>query len=154
MKREKYPAREVLLVGDRQRETALTILMNAPLDPDKPLLFAIHEYAKPRKDEQNAAMWSGPLRDIEQQGYVEGRTYSADVWHVFFKRQFLPEEYDPELCLKGYRKWDYTPDGERVLVGSTKKLSVKGFAKYLTEVEAYAASELGVVFTASPRLAA
>lgn len=144
----------MLLRDESVRESALAAIRNAPLDADKPLEFLLREEVKARKPDQNALMWAGPLRDIAEQGYVEGRTFSADVWHEHFKREFLPEEYDPELCKEGYRKWDYTPKGERVLVGSTTQLTVRGMAMYITQVEAYGASELGVRFHASPRLAA
>lgn len=154
MTRTPYPARKMLLRDESVRESAIAALRNAPLDASKPLEFLLRDEVKARKPDQNALMWVGPLADIAQQGYVDGRTFSADVWHEHFKREFLPEEYDPELCKDGYRKWDYTPNGERVLVGSTTQLTVKGMAQYITQVEAYGASELGVRFHANPRLAA
>lgn len=152
--RAPYPPRKIRLVGDLQRESAIAAIRNAPIDADKPLECVIREEVKARKPDQNALMWVGPLRDIAEQGYVEGRTFSAEVWHEHFKREYLPEEFDPELCKDGYRKWDYTPKGERVLVGSTTDLTVRGFALYLKQVEAYAQMELGVQFHANPRKAA
>lgn len=149
-----YPLRKILLVGDMQREGAIAALRNAPLDPLRPLEFVLREEVKARKPDQNSLMWAGPLRDIAEQGYVDGKTYSAKVWHEYFKEQYLPEEFDPSLCKEGYRKWDYKPDGGRVLVGSSTDLTVRGFALYLQQVEAYGARELGVQFHASPRLAA
>lgn len=151
MNRTEYPARKFRLIGEMQREAAIAAIRNAPLDPDKPLEALLREEVKARKPDQNALMWVGPLADIAEQGYVNGRTYAADVWHEFFKREYLPEEFDPALCKEGYRKWDYTPDGSRVLVGSTTQLTVKGFAQYLTKVEAYARIELGVQFHANPK---
>ena len=149
--RTDYPTRKILLRAEQQRESAIAALRNAPLDPDKPLEFVLREEVKARKPDQNALMWSGPLADIEEQGYVNGRTYKAEVWHEHFKREYLPEEFDPALCKEGYRKWDYTPAGERVLVGSTKELTIRGFALYLKQVEAYAQVELGVQFHANPK---
>lgn len=149
--REKFPTRKILLRSETQRATALAALANAPLDPDRPIEFLLREEVKSRKPDQNAAMWAGPLKDIEEQAYVHGRTYSRQVWHEYFKEKFLPEHFDPELCKEGYRKWDAMPDGRFILVGSTTQLTVKGFRDYLRQVEAYAATELGVVFTASPR---
>lgn len=147
MTRQKYPTRKILLRAPQQVEVAISAIRNAPLDQSKPLELLIREEVKARKPDQNSLMWAGPLREIAAQGYVDGRTYTAEVWHEHFKREFLPESYDPELCKReDYRKWDYTPGGERILVGSTTDLTVRGFALYLTQVEAYAASELGVVF--------
>lgn len=147
MTRQKYPARKILLRAPQQVEVAISAIRNAPIDSVKPLELLIREEVKARKPDQNSLMWAGPLREIAAQGYVAGRTYTPEVWHEHFKREFLPESYDPELCKReDYRKWDYTPGGERILVGSTTDLTVRGFALYLTQVEAYAASELGVVF--------
>lgn len=149
-----YQAKKILLPGESQREAAIAALRNAPIDPDKPLEFLLREEVKARKPDQNALMWAGPMRDIAEQGWLNGRTYTAEVWHEFFKREYLPEEFDPALCKDRYRKWDYTPTGERVLVGSTTDLTVRGFALYLQQVEAFAGRELGVRFHANPKQAA
>lgn len=149
-----YPTRTFLLPNEDARERAIASLRNAPIDPAKPLQFVLREEVKARKPDQNALMWAGPLRDIAEQGWLNGRTYTADVWHHFFKGEYLPEEFDPSLCKEGYRKWDYTPTGERVLVGSTTELTVRGFALYLQQVEVFARFELGVQFHANPRQAA
>lgn len=149
--RAPYPTRKILLRAGLQQDAAIAALRNAPLDPAKPLEFVLREEVKARKPDQNSLMWVGPLADIAEQGYVNGRTYAADVWHEFFKREHLPEEFDPALCKEGYRKWDYTPAGDRVLVGSTTQLTVRGFAQYLKQVEAYAQTELGVQFHANPK---
>lgn len=147
--RQKYPTRKILLRSESQQEAALAAIRNAPLDPDKPLECVLREEVKARKLDQNALMWAGPLSDIAEQCYVNGRTYTAEVLHEYFKREFLPEDFDPEQCKDGYRKWDYTPKGERVLVGSTTQLTVRGFARYLQQIEAYGQTELGVQFHAN-----
>ena len=152
--RHPYPGREVLLRSEILRDSAIAALRNAPLDPDKPLQFVLREEPRKRKPDQNALMWAGPLADIAEQGYVNGRTFTPEVWHEHFKREYLPEEFDPALCKEGYRKWDYTPKGERVLVGSTTQLTVRGFALYMKQVEAFAQVELGVRLHVSPRIAA
>jgi len=134
-----------LLVGASQQAAVQAFVGNLPLDADEPLEVVVRERQKPRKMSQNALMWVGPLADIAEQAWVLGQRFPAESWHEQFKRDFLPEEFDPELCLEGYRKWDYTPRGERVLVGSTTDLTVKGMAQYLTQVEA-AGAQLGVEF--------
>jgi hypothetical protein len=151
--RAEYPTRTVYLRTESQREMALSMIANAPLDDANPLEFVLREKLKVRKPDQNALMWAGPLRDIEEQGYLDGRTYSAEVWHEYFKRQYLPEEYDPQLCREGYRKWGILPDGSRELVGSTTQLTVRGMADYITRVEAFGAG-IGVMFHVRERLAA
>lgn len=149
MMRQPFATRKFRLVGELQLRTLMALLPNLPQDPVKPLEIVIREEVKARKPDQNALMWVGPLADIAEQAYVNGRTYSAEVWHQYFKAEFLPEEFDPELCKEGYQKWDFKPNGERVLIGSTTELTVKGFAQYLEQVFAYGAS-VGVQFHSSP----
>ena len=129
---------------------ASTMLHNLPADGTMEAVF--RKITKARTPDQNSAMWSGPLRDIEDQAWVEGKQYKADVWHEHFKLEYLPEIDDPDieiLAKKGYRKWDYTPNDRRVLVGSTTQLTTTGMARYLTQIEAYGGS-LGVRFHANP----
>jgi hypothetical protein len=143
--RPKYEQRKILLRGAEQVERAVALLRNVPLDATRPLELLVREEAKPRKPDQNALMWSGPLADMAEQAWCDGRQFSAEVWHEFAKRQFLPDDFDPDLCLEGYRKWDIDPAGERVLVGSTTQLTVKGMAQYLEQIFALGGS-LGVEF--------
>lgn len=150
MRRQKFITRTIELRGWPQIDALSALISHLPIDPDNPIEAVFREKQKGRKPDANALMWAGPLKDIAEQAWVEGRRYSAEVWHEQFKRLYLPEEYDPELCKEGYRKWDYTPSGDRVLIGSTTQLTVKGFAQYLTQVEADGAS-MGVMFHENPR---
>ena len=145
MKRDKYQTRQAFLGNEMNREAAKLLIDKAPLDPLRPLEVLIREQVKQRGLDVNSLMWAGPLKDISEQAWVAGKRFSADAWHHFFKIEFLPEEFDPELCLEGYVKWEIAPNGDRALVGSTTKLSRKGFAIYLEQVTAYGAG-LGVMF--------
>lgn len=147
--RQKFNERKFRLVGAQQVSAILALLPNLPIDTDKPLELVIREEVKARKPDQNALMWSGPLADIEEQAYVNGRTFTATVWHEHFKAEYLPEEFDADLTKEGYTKYDFTPSGDRVMVGSTKELTIKGFAQYLEQVIAFGAN-LGVRFHANP----
>ena len=62
---------------------------------------------------------------------VNGKQYSAETWHELFKRMFIGVE---EL-----------PDGS-VIGKSSTALTTAEFSDFCTQVEAYAASELGVTF--------
>ena len=119
----------------------MTIIDHAQLDGVNPLQLTFGEEIKARKPDQNALMWAGPLKDIANQVYLGGRTYSSELWHEYFKKEFLPEEFDPELCKEGYQKWDYDPSGERVCIGSTTDLTVKGFSQYLEQIYAFGAAQ-------------
>lgn len=147
--RQAFTSRRVLLTGEQQRTNAVAILVGAPLDARKPLEFIIREEVKARKPDQNALMWVGPLKDISEQAVIDGKRFSPEVWHEYFKKEFLPEFFDPKHCKEGYVKWAQTPDEERVLIGSTTQLTVAGFAYYMEQVYAFGAN-LGVRFRANP----
>lgn len=147
MKRQKFPTRQILLRTGQQLDIVMALLPNLPLDDENPLEVLIREPVKARGMDQNALMWVGPLADIAAQAWVQGRQFSAECWHEHYKREYLPEEFDPELTKEGYRKWDYTPTGERVLIGSTTQLTKRGFSQYLEQIEADGAG-MGVQFGA------
>lgn len=85
-----------------------------------------------RTPKQNKRYWGkGVLAQIAAQATVGGRLYSAENWHEQFKRQFIGVE---EL-----------PSGE-VIGKSSKDLTTTEFSEFCTQVEAYAATELGVTF--------
>jgi hypothetical protein len=152
--RRPYTTRTIRLIGEAQRELVYAILKNAPLDPERPLELVLREEPKARRLDQNAALWAGPLFDIAAQAWVGGRQYSAEVWHEHFKRQYLPEDDDPDLALlvknpDTYRKWDMTPKGDRVLIGSSTQLTEHGFGRYMNQIEAEG-SNLGVEFHVAP----
>lgn len=153
MNRPKYQTRHIMLIGSMQKETAKILIDNAPMDAVHPIEFVIREAIKPRKIDQQKLMWSGALKDISEQAWVQGKQFSAEVWHEHFKREYLPETFTEGETLEGYEKWSYLPSGERVLIGSTTKLTTKGFAKYLDQVHAFGGG-LGVRFHTVDRMAA
>jgi len=143
--RPPFAERKILLIGEQQANLACNLIQNVPIDRDNPLEVVVREKQKVRKLDQNARLWAGPLKDIAEQAWFGGKQFSDVVWHEFFKKEYLPDEFDPELCKEDYRKWDYTPIGDKVLIGSTTQLTVKGFAQYLEQVYA-AGADLGVMF--------
>ena len=148
--RQPFVTKKFLLVGPEQVDRVKQALAHAPIDKLRPLEVVIREEVKARKPDQNALMWAGPMRDLAEQLWIEGRQYSAEVLHEFFKREFLPEEFDPDLAKEGYRKWDFTPTGDRVLVGSTTQLTVKGMVQYIEQLHAFGA-QYDIKFHANPR---
>lgn len=148
--RAPFTLRRVMLREPEQVERAIAVLRNAPLDPLRPLEFLVREEVKARKPDQNALMFAGPIRDIAEQAWLDGKQFSAEVWHEYMKRQFLPDQFDAELCLEGYVKWESDPAGDLVMIGSTKMLTVRGFSLHLEQVFAFGAS-LGVEFHESPQ---
>ena len=85
-----------------------------------------------RTKAQNRRYWgNGVLKQIADQATVNGRLYSAETWHEQFKRQFIGVV---EL-----------PNGE-VIGKSSTDLTTAEFCEFCDQVEAYAATHLGVTF--------
>lgn len=89
---------------------------------------------KPRKRTslQNRRYWGqGVLAQIAAQAAVNGCLFPAEVWHEQFKRQFIGVVQ--------------LPNGDVVGKSSTE-LTTSEFSDFCTQVEAFAAAELGVTF--------
>jgi len=85
-----------------------------------------------RTEPQNRRYWGrGVLAQIAEQATVGGKLYPAKIWHEQFKRQFIGVI---EL-----------PNGE-VIGKSSTQLTTSEFSEFCTQVEAYAVTELGVIF--------
>lgn len=156
MTRQQFKERKLHLVSQVQCDTLLALIPTLPLDSAKPLEVVIRERQRVRKLDQNALYHAGPLKDIEENAWIDGKQFSAASYHEFFKRSFLPEdnvaEADPAngYVKDGYRKYEQTLDGGQHLVGSTTQLTVRGFSDFLEQVYAFGAS-LGVQFSVNPK---
>lgn len=85
-----------------------------------------------RTQKQNRRYWgNGVLAQVAAQAVICDRLYSAESWHEQFKRQFIGVEQ--------------LPNGE-VIGKSSTGLSTVEFSEFCTQVEAFAAAELGVTF--------
>lgn len=94
----------------------------------KPLAVTVEEHKAKRSGAQNRRYWA-VLRQVSEGAFVGGRQFGDEAWHEFFRRRFIGIE---EL-----------PDGQEVGI-STTTLDVAAFSEYMTRIEAYAASELGL----------
>jgi hypothetical protein len=103
----------------------------------KPQLMAGHKLQlevkrQKRSTKQNRRYWgNGVLKQIAEQAAPNGRLYDAEIWHEQFKRMFIGVEELPNGQVQGK---------------SSAKLTTTEFSEFCTEVEAYAAQELGVIF--------
>ena len=89
-----------------------------------------------RTPAQNRRYWGkGVLAQIAEQAAPGGKRFSADAWHEQFQRQFIGVI---EL-----------PNGD-VVGMSSADLDKEEFSVFCGEVEAYAVSDLGVVFQDLP----
>lgn len=142
--RDKFTARSILLRSQQQVETLLYLIPNLPLDSDKPLEVLVREQVKQRGLDQNSLYWLR-LGDIEEQGWIEGRKFGKEIWHVYLCREVMPNEVELKDGSK-VSKWVSCPDGSMTTI-STTKLSKAAFAEYTGMVEAFGAS-IGVHFKA------
>lgn len=94
----------------------------------RPLAVHVTEYKARRNSAQNRLYWA-LLRDISEQAWVDGKQYSSEAWHSYFAGQYIGREE--------------TPGGGFIAI-STTTLSVHEFADYVTRIQAYAATELGI----------
>ena len=137
------------LINDYVLQNTLTKIKNLPIDGS--LEVVIREKQKVRGQSQNAMMWAAIVKQISEQAFLQGKQFSTDAWHYHFKCLYLPENDNPDLAKlvtkpESYQKWEYLPDDTRILKGSTTQLTKFGFSEYMTQIEAYAVSELGVIF--------
>lgn len=108
---------------------------SACADNGNPLRLIVTSDEKKRNAEQNKRYWGHVLKSIAEQAWVSGKQFDKDTWHEYLARRF-------GICE------DVTlPDGEIIQRRkSTTLMTVGEFADYMTQVEVYAASELGVEF--------
>ena len=85
-----------------------------------------------RTPKQNRRYWGkGVLAQVAEQAAVGGKLYPAELWHELFKRMFVGFVELPDGSIQGK---------------SSTGLNTAEFCEFSDQVEAYAASELGVVF--------
>jgi hypothetical protein len=100
----------------------------AMADAGKPLAVTVQEHKAKRSCAQNRLYWQR-LNEIAENAWIDGKRFSAEAWHEFYKAKFIGCE---EL-----------PNGGTVGI-STTTLAVGDFSDYIGKVEAYAATELGI----------
>jgi hypothetical protein len=128
------------------RESAIAMIRNLPLSEDKPLMVTVAPFAKVRGLDANAYYWLR-LGEIADQAWLEGRQYSAEIWHEYARRNIMPEQVTTKDG-ETRSKWAELPDGTLSVI-STTQLEKRSFADYVTSVEAFAAA-LGVQFSERP----
>lgn len=94
----------------------------------KPLAVTVQEHKAKRSGDQNKRYWA-ILNEIASNAWINGRQFSSEAWHEFFKTRFI-----------GYEE---TPDGRQIGI-STTTLSIAEFGDYMTRIEVYSADELGI----------
>lgn len=93
-----------------------------------PMAITITDTKAKRSSQANRYYWA-VLNQISEDAWMDGRQYSADVFHEYFKRQFIGVIDLP---------------GGHSMAESTTKLDTAEFAAYVRKIEFFAAQELGV----------
>lgn len=107
----------------------------------KPARILAQEHEDDRSIQQNRFYWGPCLSEISQQASIEGQKWAPEAWHELFKRMFLGYEIK-KVRVAGRKK----PTVIRRL-RSTTGLKVRPMGKYLDELQAFAATDLGVRFS-------
>lgn len=95
-------------------------------------IWVLEVKLRKRTSKQNRRYWgNGILAQIATQATAGGKLYSAESWHEVAKQKFIGVE---EL-----------PNGQ-VIGKSSTGLSTAEFCEFSDQVEAWAATELGVCF--------
>lgn len=111
---------------EADKKKALEYIERLPLDGTKGVYVGGWETV--RSKAQNAAYWGVWLKAI-----VEAKGYCEQVWHHFFKEQFLPREVF------------FIEDKFVEVYPTTTDLSVTAFSKYVEHIHQYASEKLGIL---------
>jgi len=123
------PARTFVLHDELNAKKLWSFLRNnwvSLAQQGKPLAVTVVEHKSKRSIDQNKRYWA-ILNAIESQVWINGKKFSNDVWHEFFRRKFIGSEE--------------TPDGHQIGI-STTTLSIVEFSEYMERIEVYALTEL------------
>jgi hypothetical protein len=70
------------------------MLAGAAAAAGRPLMVTIEEYGTKRSTQANARYWA-LLEEISEQAYVDGKRFSREAWHTYFREQYAPKEDGP-----------------------------------------------------------
>lgn len=147
LKRPQFQTRKILVIGTDQRDLAVAMIRNLPIDPHCPLEVRVGEQIKVRGLDANAYYWMR-LTEIAEQAWFDGKQYAKEVWHEYC-RQKIMQEFVTIKSGERVHKWVESPTGNAVVI-STTQLEKKCFADYVTACEAFGTG-LGVMFSENPR---
>jgi NinB protein len=139
----KYHTRSVIITTEASRATALALVTHAPIGIE----IVVREAVKARGLDANGLYWLR-LGEISEQAWLNGRQFTADIWHEHCRREVMPDTITKKDG-EDRSKWVEMPHGLPMVI-STTQLERKCFSEYISMVEAFGAS-LGVRFSANPR---
>lgn len=123
---------EIILRAAPQVDFAVNFLRGLKLDPAKPFVVTVEPYKKRRSMSQNSLLWKRHGEIVAAIGEYTG--YSAEDVHELLKQKFLT----PKVI---------EVNGETIRRYSSKGLSTAEFADFMTKIEIFAQTELGIILT-------
>lgn len=102
-----------------------------------PLRVIVTEDEQDRLDTQIAFYFGVIIKGLAEHAWVDGKQFSKEAWHEYLAQQFLPTK---EVVL---------PSGEIIQRRQSiarGHIGVKAMTAYITQVQAYAATEFGIEF--------
>jgi hypothetical protein len=114
------------LKSEEARKAALRVIANLPVVPSHPLAIVISEWIPKRSTDQNRRYWAILSLIAFTVADENGRKYSAETWHEYFKAKYLGKN-------------TMIVDGEPMLIAkSTTRLNKVSFGDYMMRVEVWA----------------
>jgi len=111
------------------------------INQGKQALIQSREHEPDRSIQQNRFYWGPCLKEISEQARIDGQRWASEAWHELFKRMFLGYEIK-KVRVAGRAK---TTVIRRLR--STTGLKVRAMSEYLEKVQAFATTDLGVMFS-------
>lgn len=125
-------ARTYVLETEHDRQAMIGLIRSLVIPVKPRWRIVVEPDERKRSSDQNRLYWK-VLEEIAARRFIEGRPFAAPIWHVYFKREFLPH-IDVELP-------DGSIDSQPM---STTDLTTSEMSDYITKVEQRAA-EWGIV---------
>lgn len=117
----------------------------AAADSGHPLQCTIAPFHPTANHAQRKQLHGYIIKPTSEQARVGGIRYVPAVWYRMLKEQFLPEK-----CAKGVKKWLDLPEGDRRLQMGFGDLNEQEADAFLLECRAYVQQELGVELPPPP----
>jgi len=125
-----------IICNENVRQNACNFISMINVDGDMEVVIRKHKTTRSLR--QNNLLWKWLTIIRDEYALAGNKTTSTEVWLEYFGQLFLPVE-DNQVMGQAVR-----------FRKSTRKLSVAEMAEFLTKIEAYCATDMGI-FLPSPQ---
>ncbi|WP_308074570.1 recombination protein NinB [Neisseria polysaccharea] len=99
------------------------------------LELSVREWRSKRTVRQNRRLWAAVYDKLAENAWVDGRRFDSDTWHEYCKGRFL-----------GYEVYRLQDGSEMKRPISTTTLNTAEMAEYQNNIQAWAATEFGIIW--------